>query len=264
MTNTHAAFSGRTRGRQPNAAKGDPMQESPLEEPKIKKRLSAKVKPLKEQKMALTGREWKFVQELVAGDGHVTAKEAALRAGYDVRHAGRIGSTLTRPDKNPHVVAAIQQYRKELAEKYGTTYERHMRDLMTIRDAALEAGNYGAAVTAEYRRGQALGSIYIDRKEIRHGTIDSMSKEEVMRKLDEIKQTYGSRTDEAQDIDARDVDETGSSTIQAIEGQPEPTDASNQDREQDKPGNAGLPGGFKFEVPDDRAQSGDAGQEDKA
>jgi hypothetical protein len=66
-----------------------------------------------------------------------------------------------------------------------------MRDLQVIRDQALAAGAYGAAVQAEYRRGQALGTIYIDRKEIRHGTIDSMSKEEVMRKLQEIKKLYG-------------------------------------------------------------------------
>lgn len=66
-----------------------------------------------------------------------------------------------------------------------------MRDLQLIRDQALQAGAYGAAVQAEYRRGQALGTIYIDRKEIRHGTIDSMSKDEVMRKLQEIKRLYG-------------------------------------------------------------------------
>jgi len=260
---TNAAFSGKTRGRQPQAVKNDPMQESPLEEPRLRGKLSTKVAPLKEQKMALTGREWTFVQELCAGDGHVTTKEAALRAGYDVRHAGRIGATLTRPDKNPHVVAAIQQYRKELAEKYGTTYERHMRDLMTIRDKALEAGNYGAAVTAEYRRGQALGSIYIDRKEIRHGTIDSMSKEEVMRKLEEIKNVYGGRIGPAEDIDVRDVDETGSGTIQAIEGQSGDDDAFDSDREQDQSGDAGRLGGFGFEIPDDRVEGGDLGEEDK-
>lgn len=43
---------------------------------------------------------------------------------------------------------------------------------------------------AEYRRGQALGTIYIDRKEIRHGSIDSMSKEEVERKLAELRKIY--------------------------------------------------------------------------
>jgi CRISPR/Cas system-associated exonuclease Cas4 (RecB family) len=38
---------------------------------------------------------------------------------------------------------------------------------------------------------KALGTIYVERKEIRHGTIDSMSREEVERKLNEIKSLYG-------------------------------------------------------------------------
>ena len=76
---------------------------------------------------------------------------------------------LTYPDINPHVLAGIQAYRGELNSKYNTSYERHMRDLQIIRDKALEAGAFAAAVQAEYRRGQALGSIYVDRKEIRTG-----------------------------------------------------------------------------------------------
>ena len=152
-------------------------------------KLARPVKPHKRKE--LTTQEWKFVNEFVAGDGHVTLQEAVIRAGWNVKSAKKKAEELTDPDKNPHIVAAIQKARAEMAEKYGTTYERHMRDLQVIRDQALAAGAYGAAVQAEYRRGQALGTIYIDRKEIRHGTIDSMSKEEVMRKLEEIKKLYG-------------------------------------------------------------------------
>ena len=65
-----------------------------------------------------------------------------------------------------------------------------MKDLKMIRDKAWESGAYSAAVMAEYRRGQALGNIYIDRKEIRTGTIDSMSKEEVEQKLKELKKSF--------------------------------------------------------------------------
>jgi hypothetical protein len=81
-----------------------------------------------------------------------------------------------------------------------------MRDLQLIRDQALQAGAYGAAVQAEYRRGQALGTIYIDRKEIRHGTIDSMSKEEVMRKLEEIRRLYGQGGGPVIDITPRQLE----------------------------------------------------------
>ena len=62
--------------------------------------------------------------------------------------------------------------------------------MQTIRDRALENGAYSAAVQAEYRRGQAQGNIYINKSEIRHGTIDSMSKDEVIKALKEIKDSY--------------------------------------------------------------------------
>ena len=162
----------------------------PVTPDKARTRMSTEVAPLRKQK-TLKAKEWKFVTELVAGDGRVTMKEAAIRAGYKESSASVMAWKLTHPEINPHVVAAIQAYRAELNSKYNTSYERHMRDLQMIRDKALEAGAFAAAVQAEYRRGQALGTIYVDRKEIRHGTIDSMSKEEVQRKLDELKKLYG-------------------------------------------------------------------------
>jgi len=139
----------------------------------------------------LNEKERKFVQEYVTGDGKVTLKAAAISAGYKASSASVMAWKLTNPAMYPHVVAAIQAYRADLASKYNTSYERHMQDLQIIRDKALEAGAFAAAVQAEYRRGQALGTIYVERKEIRHGTIDSMSKEEVQRKLNELKQLYG-------------------------------------------------------------------------
>ena len=171
----------------------------------VEARITAPVKPHKPK--VLTPQEWKFVEEFCAGDGHVTLKEAAIRAGYSDNWAKNRARELTDPEMNPHIVAAIQERRRELGEKYGTTFERHMRDLQVIRDQALQAGAYGAAVQAEYRRGQALGTIYIDRKEIRHGTIDSMSKEEVMRKLEEIKRVYGGQAGPVIDVTPKQIEQ---------------------------------------------------------
>lgn len=171
-------------------AKRDVWNVPPVIGDKAQKRMAGEVAPLRKQRV-LNAKEWKFVTELVSGDGRVTMKEAAIRAGYKIASASVMAWKLTNPSVNPHVVSAIQAYRAELNSKYNTSYERHMKDLQTIRDKALDAGAYAAAVQAEYRRGQALGTIYVDRKEIRHGTIDSMSKEEVQRKLDELKALYG-------------------------------------------------------------------------
>ena len=143
------------------------------------------------KQMMLSPKEWAFVQEYVTRDGSMTRTEAAIRAGYTPNAATDAIKRLLDPARSPHVVAALNELRNELAEKYGTTFERHMRDLQMIRDKAIQAGAWSAAVQAEYRRGQALGTIYVDRKEVRIGTIDSMSKEEVIRKLQEIKQIYG-------------------------------------------------------------------------
>jgi len=170
--------------------KKDVWNVPPVIPKKATKRLASEVRPLRKQK-TLNAKEWKFVQEYVSNDGKMTLKEAAIRAGYKETSASVMAWKLTNPKEYPHVVAAIQAYRAELASKYNTNYERHMRDLQIIRDKAMDAGAWAAAVQAEYRRGQALGTIYVDRKEIRHGTIDSMSKEEVQRKLDELKALYG-------------------------------------------------------------------------
>ena len=175
---------------------------------KLQKRLSSNVGSLLSQKKKLNGREWKFVQELVSGDGQVTMKECAIRAGFSEKSAKVTAWKLTNPEICPHVVAAIQEYRAELNAKYGTNYDRHMKDLQLIRDKALEAGAFGAAVSAEYRRGQALGTIYIERKEVRIGTIDSMSKDEVMRKLEEIKRIYGAPPQTIIDMEPIDVEST--------------------------------------------------------
>lgn len=195
----------------------------------VESRITAPVKPHKPK--VLTPQEWKFVEEFVAGDGHVTLKEAAIRAGYSEVWAKNRARELTDPEICPHIVAAIQERRRELGEKYATTFERHMRDLQIIRDQALQAGAYGAAVQAEYRRGQALGTIYIDRKEIRHGTIDSMSKEEVQRKLEEIKRLYGGSAGPIIDVTPKQIEEepeegeddggeTGSEPVQEAERKP--------------------------------------------
>lgn len=194
--------------------KRDVYNVPPIRGNKLIARTNVPVKPLKQYK-SLNAKEWKFVQELVAGDGHVTMKEAAIRAGYNEKSASAMAWKLSNPEINPHVVSAIQAYRAELNSKYGTNYDRHMRDLQLIRDKALEAGAFGAAVQAEYRRGQALGTIYVDRKEIRHGSIDSMSKEEVERKLAEIRKIYGaSIPQEIVEVDSKTIKE---SVIKEIE-----------------------------------------------
>jgi len=203
----------------------DILNTSPLRgsaQARIQARLNEPVAPLKNQRHIVSAQQWTFIQEFISNDGHITLTEAAIRAGYPKESASSIASELTDPKKKPHVVAAIQEYRAQLAEKYGTNFDRHMRDMQMIRDQALEAGNFGAAVSAEYRRGQALGTIYIERKEIRHGTIDSMSKEEVTRKLEEIKALYGSPPQTLIDIEPEQIEDIEPEDIEPVQEEQAP------------------------------------------
>jgi len=138
----------------------------------------------------LTRKQEKFVLELVSNDGLITNQEAAIRAGYPATSAHTRAYELMNQNKCPHVVAEINRYRQELDEKFGVDYKRHVRDLQKIRDAALDAGAYSAAVQAEYRRGQAQGDIYVSKSEIRHGTIDQMSVKEVEIELERIRESF--------------------------------------------------------------------------
>jgi len=138
----------------------------------------------------LTRRQEKFVKELVSHDGLITMREAAIRAGYPAASAHTRAYELTSSNHCPHVVAEIQRYREELDEMYGVHYKKHIRDLQKIRDVALENGAYSAAVQAEYRRGQAQGDIYVSKSEIRTGSIDQMSREDVERELERIRESF--------------------------------------------------------------------------
>ena len=229
---------------------------------------NAEVEPLAKQKRVVTPQQWLFIKELCQEEGKpLSLREAAINAGYAEKGAASVASILTDPKKNPHVVAAIQEYRHELAEKYGTSYERHMQDLLIIRNQALEAKNFSAAVAAEFRRGQALGTIYIDRKEIRHGTIDSMSKEDVKRKLEEIKAMYGGPPPtEILDITPEQIEEP-TSMLEAMkngersrrpatrQAQKESTELSDSPvGEPDQSGDTRLPDSRAPEVRDDGAE----------
>jgi len=160
----------------------------PKSAPVVEKKTAGRPKVNKQS--VLTRKQELFVKELVSKDGQITLREAAINAGYPASSAHTRAYELTNPHISPHVVNAIKSYRNELDEKFGVTFQRHLRDLQSIRDLAIQNGAYSAAVQAEYRRGQAHGDIYVSKSEIRHGSIDSMSKEEVEKALLELKNQY--------------------------------------------------------------------------
>jgi phage terminase small subunit len=134
----------------------------------------------------LTRRQQKFVRELVSGDGLVTQRESAIRAGFAPSSAHQRAYEMVRM---PHIATEIERYREELDALYAVTYKRSERDLKAIRDASLSAGAYSASVQAEVARGKLAG-LYTSKTELRVGSIDQMSREDVERELEKIRKSY--------------------------------------------------------------------------
>jgi phage terminase small subunit len=175
----------------------------------------------------LTRRQELFVKELVSKDGQITKREAAENAGYPKSSAHTRSYEMTNPAICPHVVAKIQSYRTELDEKYGINFQRHIRDLQIIRDLALNDKNYSAAVMAEKSRGAAEGSIYVTKSEVRHGSIDSMSREDVLKALREIRGSYSDAETAIIDVTPEgagasdESEEAGERLLESVEDRPE-------------------------------------------
>ncbi len=129
----------------------------------------------------LTPKQEKFCK--IYATQEVTQTEAAIEAGYAKSNAHAIASKMLNGRDFPQILDRIQQLKIELQQKYEVTFESHVRKLSQIRDESLANQNYASAVVAEKARGQVAG-LYIDRKEILHGKIDQMDRQEVM---DEIK-----------------------------------------------------------------------------
>ena len=135
----------------------------------------------------LTPMQEKFA--MIYATEEVTQTEAAMKAGYAVSNAHSIASHMLNGRSYPQVLERVRQIKLELQQKYEVTFESHVQKLAQLRDEAMQNGNYSAAVTAEKHRGQAAG-LYIDRKEILHGKIDQMSKEEVMHEIKRIQEEF--------------------------------------------------------------------------
>ena len=187
----------------------------PLEERRARNAPTKLRKRIPPEKLPLTGKQSRFVNEYVLADGMSSQTECAIAAGFAAKHATATASKLIRL---PHVALAIAKATKERDEKYGIKYERHLRTLSQIRDKALAEDSFAAAINAEYRRGQ-VGGLYINRTEVRHGSIDSMSKEDVLRALNEIRGTVINGHSE----EIHDSEEIGSELLEVDKAEIEKT-----------------------------------------
>ena len=133
----------------------------------------------------LTDKQRIFVQIYTENEGRLTPTECARQAGYKEDRANTTASELLNGKRFPKVVEAVIARRAEIEKTHEVKLNKHVQELARLRERALGEKSYSAAVNAERLRGQAAG-LYIDRKEIRTGSIDSMSREEVLKALGDI------------------------------------------------------------------------------
>ena len=133
----------------------------------------------------LTDKQRVFVKIYAENEGRLTPTECARQAGYKEDRANVTASELLNGKKYPKVVDAVLKRRAELEKTHEVKLQKHVQELARLREKSLVEKSFSAAVNAERLRGQAAG-LYIDRKEIRTGSIDSMSREEVLKSLKEL------------------------------------------------------------------------------
>jgi hypothetical protein len=133
----------------------------------------------------LTVKQRMFVKIFTENEGRLTPTECARQAGYSEDSANVTASVLLNGRRYPHVVSAIVKRRAEIEKTHEVKLQKHVQELARLRERSLTEKSFSAAVNAERLRGQAAG-LYIDRKEIRTGTIDSMSRAEVLKQLKEL------------------------------------------------------------------------------
>ena len=133
----------------------------------------------------LTDKQRIFVEIFVANEGRMTPTECVRQSGYKKERASVTASELLNVNKFPRVVAAVRKKRNELADTHKVEMSKHIQELARLRDKALGDKSHSAAINAERLRGQAAG-LYVERKEIRTGSIDDMSRDDVLKALKEL------------------------------------------------------------------------------
>src|SRR5262249_23039638 len=137
-------------------------------------------------------RHERFAQGLAEGK---TQAQAYIDAGFSPKNARANASALLQ--KNPRILERRDQLLRtraecnfavvsEIAVESHCTLEAHLAKLAQLRDEARAKGDYGSAISAEYKRGQALG-FYIERKEHgKPGQFIARTREEADKQLEEV------------------------------------------------------------------------------
>jgi phage terminase small subunit len=137
----------------------------------------------------LTDMQQRFAELYVYNEGRMTPYECAKEAGYAEESARVRASELRNPKTYPLVVQYIGELREEVQNKYAIDFERHIKELARLREAALKKGSFSSAVNAEVARGKAAG-LYIEQKIIKTGKLEDLTERELEDRMKQIIDEY--------------------------------------------------------------------------
>ena len=113
--------------------------------------------------MSLTPQQEAFAQAVASG----LSQSDAYRKAYKVKPTTRLETSQANASRlmaDSKVSARVAELRAPVAAKAQITLEGHLDDLKTLRDAALKAEQYSAAISAEVARGKAAG-VHVEKTE---------------------------------------------------------------------------------------------------
>jgi len=113
--------------------------------------------------MSLTPQQEAFAQAVASG----LSQSDAYRKAYKVKPTTKLETSQANASRlmaDSKVSARVAELRAPVAAKAQITLEGHLDDLKTLRDAALKAEQYSAAISAEVARGKAAG-VHVEKTE---------------------------------------------------------------------------------------------------
>tara|TARA_R100001460_G_scaffold12301_2_gene28341 strand:- start:1578 stop:2165 length:588 start_codon:yes stop_codon:yes gene_type:complete len=152
----------------------------------------------------LTERQKTFAKYYV--EGRHSNAECARMAGYSDKSSITMASKLLNGRDFPDVVELIKELRQAAERRYGVTLMHQLKRLDELSRGAEEAGQYSAAINAEKIR-SALGGLTIDRREQQHvHQLDSMTKQDIVARLAELRKSYPHAFIEGEISDAKIIE----------------------------------------------------------
>ncbi len=114
------------------------------------------------EKTRLTAKQEHFAREVASG----LNQSDAYRDAYDASKMkpASINVNASKLMADAKIAQRVAELRKPAAERAQVTLEGHLRDLMTLRDLAVEKDQISAAITAEIARGKASG-VHVEKTE---------------------------------------------------------------------------------------------------